>query len=55
MTKPESPDEELQELRHEPGPGYSEKFFIVLALTGVWLAILIVWGMNLGTYIGLGH
>jgi len=55
MKKPDSPDEELQELRHEPWPGYSEKFSMVFVLTAIWLAILIVWGVNLGTYLGPGH
>ena len=52
MKKPESPDEELQELRHEPLPGYSTKFSMMFAVTGIWLAILVAWGLKLGIYIG---
>ncbi|MFT4586804.1 MAG: hypothetical protein ACI9VS_000525 [Candidatus Binatia bacterium] len=52
MKTPDNPDEELQELKHEPWPGYSEKFFWVFAVTGVWLALLVIWGMKLGIYIG---
>lgn len=52
MQMPESPDEELQELRHEPLPGYSQKFLMVFVAAGIWLAILVVWGLKLGIYIG---
>jgi len=52
MKQPDNPDEELQELKHEPWPGYPEKFFMVFVATGIWLAILLVWGLKLGIYIG---
>lgn len=52
MKKPDNPDEELQELKHEPWSGYSQTFFWVFAVTGAWLALLVIWGMKLGIYIG---
>ena len=52
MNAPESPKEELKELRHEPWPGYAKKFVVVFAVTGLWLLVILVWGVKLGVYVG---
>jgi hypothetical protein len=44
------PDEELQELTHEPVPGYPVAFWIVLGVTTLVLIIAVLTGSDVSTH-----
>ncbi len=51
---PHDSDKPLQELKHDPWPGFPRIFAIVFAVAAVWLTAVFVWGSYVGQVAGHG-